>query len=563
MKRFVVILAVLVSAVFFFAACGGGDAAPAQADVPPPAAPTPAPAATPVPTPPPAEELEVDFAGMEPIELTIHYVFAGHVWDDDWRVWQQIAEHTGVTLVGTADPVNTNAVEAFNFEAVAGFPAHIYGGTHAPRFIEFGMQGAFIPLNDLIAEHAPYFTHLMNRFPELRAAITAPDGNIYHMPNLNDVFDQFAASEVYWIRMDWLDILGLDVPDTIEEFEYVLSRFRDDMPAITGNDTIVPFFSNSVNNAIRQLATFWGARSVGNETGIRLGPKTDNPTQIVHYWIQPEFMTAIENISRWFQEGLLDYDLFARGGLGRQELFSVNNGGALQHFPMSTGDFNALIQQDNPDFLIFPMIPPTGTHGTRWSEIQRAPTNNNGWAITPHNPDPVRTVQLMDFLYHGIGRLLLNFGPQGITWDFDADGEPQFLPYVHEQGVTVLEVIRVQNGGVGAFPYMADLRYELRAGGAETSIAQAMYEDPMGYERGFAPPQMPVLVLPFDDQLTVTEINAQLNPFINETIHGFILNDWREIASQWDGFVNQAIALGALELEEIWQAAYNSFRAGN
>jgi len=308
------------------------------------------------------------------------------------------------------------------------------------------------------------------------------------------------------------------------------------------------------------LAGFWGARVIGNETGIRLGPSTADNNQIVHYWIQPEFMVAIENISRWFQEGLLDYDVFARGGLGRQELWSANNGGSTQHFPMSTGDFNALIQQENPDFMIVPFIPPTGTHGTRWSEIQRAPTNNNGWAITPHNPDPVRTIQLMDFLYHGIGRLLLNFGPQGITWDFDAHGEPEFLPYVREQGVTVLEVIRVQNGGVGAFPYMADLRYELRAGSPITTVAQEMYANPVGYPRGFATPQMPVLVLPADDQRIVTEINAQLNAFINETIHGFILNDWTLIASQWDAYVNQAIALGAHELEEIWQAAYNNFR---
>ncbi|MCL2571546.1 MAG: hypothetical protein FWE11_04005 [Defluviitaleaceae bacterium] len=558
MRKFLALVALLVVAAFIFTACGNNDEPAATPE--PVTTPTPEPTAE--PTPPSEEDLEVDFDAMEPVTLTIHYIFDQHVWDDDWRVWEQIRELTGVTLVGVADDVNVNAVEVWNLEAAEGFPADIYGGTHAPRFIEFGMQGAFIPLNDLIAEHAPYFSHLMERFPEIRAAITAPDGNIYHMPNLNDVFEQFAVSEVYWIRQDWLDILELDIPDTIEELEYVLSRFRDDMPEITGNDWVAPFFSNGTNNAIRSLGTFWGARTFGNETQIRLGPQTGNENTIVHYWIQPEFKVAIQNISRWYQEGLIDVELFTRQWMNRQELFGTNQGGMLQHFPMSTGDFNPLMQAEFPDFLLVPFIPPTGTHGTRWSEVQRAATNNNGWAITPHNPHPERTVQLMDFLYHGIGRLLLNFGPQGVTWDFDADGEPEFLPYVtnRDQGVTVLNILRQQNGAVGAFPYMADLRYELRAGTEWTTMAQRMYEDPAGYERGFAPAQFPVMRLPFDEQLLVNDINAQLNLFLDATIHGFILNDWTEIEDQWDAFVDEAISMGILELEEIWQRAYDNFR---
>ena len=557
MKKHVTILLLLVAAIFVLAACGNNDPdTPTEPQAPSVTPDTPAtpPVDTATPDLPTPEEM--DLSGLEPIELTIHYIFDSQVWQDDWRVWQQMAEHTGVTLVGTADPVNLNAGEAFTFQATLGFPADIYAGTLAARFNEFGMQGAFIPLNDLIPTYAPYFYSLMQRFPEIRAGITASDGNIYYMPGLGPMFDGgvFPVSQVYWIRQDWLDELGLDTPDTTEELEYVLTRFRDDMPALTGNEWVAPIFWNSVNGGIRHMSPFWGAR--GNRV---VGPLTHDNSVLGHYWIQPEFMTAVENISRWFQEGLIDPEFFTRGWNNRQELFSTNQGGVTYHFPMSTGDFNVLMADEVPGFNLMPMIPPLNTLGTRWSDDQRGPLSGNGWALTPHNPHPGRTLQMVDFMYHGHGRNLNNFGPYGITWEYDANGVPQFLDYVRQDGLTVLQVLRQGNGAVGANPYMADIQYELRAGTEWTRIAQAMYENPTGYLPGFDVPRIPGLIFNPEDQQTVSDINAQLNAFLDETIHGFILNDWREIAGQWDAFVAGAEALGIRELERIWQERYDLF----
>ena len=557
MKKIVLLVALLAVAMFALAACNsddGGGAAPTTT--------TAAPATTTAAAAPETTTAAavVEDTAPEPVTLTIHYIFDSQVWQDDWRVWEQMAYHTGVTLTGVADPVNLNAGEAFTFQATLGFPADIYAGTLAPRFIEFGQQGAFIPLNDLIPIYAPYFYNLMNENPGLRAGITAPDGNIYHMPGIGPMFDPtgpFPVSQVYWIRQDWLDILDLDIPDTIEELEYVLTRFRDDMPAITGNDWVAPFFHNGANGGIRHLAPFWGAR--GNQA---VGPLVDDPSTLGHFWIQPEFMTAVENISRWFQEGLIDPEFFTRGGMNRQELFSTNQGGFLYHFPMSTGDFNVLMADEVDGFNLVPMIPPINTRGERWSCDQRGYLSGNGWAITPHNPHPGRTLQMIDFMYFGHGRNLNNFGPYGITWEYDADGIPAFLPYVRQDGLTVLQVLRQGNGAVGANPYMADIQYELRAGTEWTRTAQAIYEAPEGFPPGFAIPagNLPPMVQTAEGQAAITAINAQLTAFLNETVHGWILNDWQEIAGQWDAFVAQAEALGIRELEQIWQDRYDLFR---
>ena len=51
---------------------------------------------------------------------------------------------------------------------------------------QYGPQGTFMPLNDLIDEHAPHLKAFFDERPDVRAAITAADGNMYYIPYLPD-----------------------------------------------------------------------------------------------------------------------------------------------------------------------------------------------------------------------------------------------------------------------------------------------------------------------------------------------------------------------------------------
>ena len=47
---------------------------------------------------------------------------------------------------------------------------------------QYGMEGAFMPLNDLIEEYAPDFKKILDENPDIKGAITAADGNITRFP---------------------------------------------------------------------------------------------------------------------------------------------------------------------------------------------------------------------------------------------------------------------------------------------------------------------------------------------------------------------------------------------
>jgi len=494
----------------------------------------------------------------EIVNITFHYIWGGRVFDPEWTAWQQAMEETGVFLEGTANPLFNTAGEEFNLQAALGFPAHLYAGTHASGFMQFGMEGAFIPLNNLLPTYAPAFYDLMTRFPEIRAAITAPDGNIYHLPGLNDIFETVASGRNYWIRQDWLDALSLDVPDTLAELEHALFAFRDYMPALTGNDVVFPVMAPDQTNLLQRLVPLWGARFQGNNNGARIAPAADGVT-LYHTFLTPEFKYAIQNISRWYQEGIIDPQVFTRGGQYRQELFTSNQGAFLYHYPLSTGDFNAIMREFHPTFNLVAIKPPINPNGERVSEHQRIPVNNNGWAISHTNPHPERTLQFIDFHYTRRGRTLQSFGPEGIAFEYDANGNPVFLPRVWEQGMPTIEYIRSIHGavqdGIGRWP---DITFEHQLGGPETYDAFILYEA----HGSFAPRMLPLMSFTLEERDEIAAITPLLNSHLNEYIQRFILEDWNGIAGQWDAFVAAANALGAQELVELHQAAFDRFNAG-
>jgi len=439
------------------------------------------------------------------IDLTIHYHTNDFVFLDDWPIWAQIAEHTGVRLTGTANPIATNGEEQFNLEAANQFPANIYGGQNlANQFMSFGMQGAFVPLNDYIDSYAPNFAAILAENPSVRNAITAPDGNIYHFPTMPDGLQ---AGRSFFIRQDWLDLLGREQPQTIQELEETLIAFRDEIPALIGVSNVWPYMDDNWEFMLR-LTNLWGARTYGHDSlQVRVAPREDSD-EIYHTFLEPQFMVGMQNISRWYQMGLIDEQVFTRGGPTRQELLSTNMGGMTYHFPVSTADFNTQLRDIIPGFNFVPMAPPINALGQRVNEHERLPVQPHGWAISHTNPYPAETVAFMDFLYSDLGRTLMCYGAEGITFEFDADGNPQFLPYVFEQGVTAVEVIRNLMGGLRFMGYKQIFQYEIDLATPEARDAFAM-----SMTGDYAVRQLPILNFTGDELATINSIQPALNSF--------------------------------------------------
>ena len=87
---------------------------------------------------------------------------------------------------------------------------HLHGDADSrpAQLLLYGQQGIFIPLNDLIEQHGVPRQADFADYPTVQDIITAPDGNIYSMPNINDCYHCRGSCKL-WINKAWLDKLGL------------------------------------------------------------------------------------------------------------------------------------------------------------------------------------------------------------------------------------------------------------------------------------------------------------------------------------------------------------------
>ncbi|MFB5660403.1 extracellular solute-binding protein [Alteribacillus sp. HJP-4] len=116
------------------------------------------------------------------------------------------------------------------------------------ELLELAEDEAIIPLNDLIENHMPNLKKVLEEKPEYEAMMTAEDGNIYAFPWIEELGEGkqniHSIDNFPWINVEWLDELGLDMPETTEELKEALIAFRDNDMAGNGQTIPMSFIIN-------------------------------------------------------------------------------------------------------------------------------------------------------------------------------------------------------------------------------------------------------------------------------------------------------------------------------
>ncbi len=128
-------------------------------------------------------------------------------------------------------------------------PDIIFGAVNPSQLLLYGSQGIFVRLNELIAEHGPRATKLMDVQPVVRDVITAPDGSIYAMPGFGECY-HCTMSQKLWLYQPWLEQLGLEIPETTDELEEVLKAFKDQDPNGNGDADEIPLSGSTVGRTV-------------------------------------------------------------------------------------------------------------------------------------------------------------------------------------------------------------------------------------------------------------------------------------------------------------------------
>jgi len=481
------------------------------------------------------------------LELTVHYLGVGGAFQNDWPVFTAATDITavgeegrGVRLRGTvpSSAASTEDVMFFNLMVASQqFPDIIQ--TTRENFDLYSDE-VFLPLEDLIERYAPNIARFFEENPDARRTATASDGSIYFIPRMTAA----TTAQGWFIRQDWLDELGLEVPTTVVEFEAALRAF------MTLGDDIVPFLCRHQN--VNSLVMLYG---------VRYGWQIQPNGMVIYSRYHPQYRVAMENLARWYDDGLIDQEIFSRGGTARDVLFAGNRGGATHDWLVSTAGFNLneSILEQVPGFNLVAMSPPANPFGVRAEMTSRPLAEPFGWGISNQNQFVRETMEYLDFWFSEEGMLLYQFGVEGEHWAWgEVDGErmPIVDADILASGLAMNEAIWEIGGGIW-IGSQQDFRFEAQWMSEAARVGMQLYID-----GDYMLPQFP--------QLSFTEEEASRYSTLWPAIEARMLEqEIRWITgfdpvndATWNSYIEDLRTLGMAEVLAIYQAALERYNEG-
>lgn len=485
----------------------------------------------------------------EPLELTIqmnHVRYPRYL--EDWPVEKAASAMTNIHLkdatVGAnqATDENTGKTEALNLMLAAGNIPDIVGSSRLKDFVnQYGPEGAFLPLNDLIDEHAPNLKEYFASRPEIASAISAADGSMYYIPYLPDG----KYGRAYFIRTDWLDKLDLKSPESVDELEKVLIAFRDGDPNGNGLKDEVPYFARQWPELIR-LVTLWDGRSSGSDTYHDF--YVDNGA-LKHPYAGEGYREGIKNLARWYKDGLIDAEVFTRGSSSREYLLSENLGGMTHDWFASTAGYNDSLAEKVPGFAFKAFAPPASISGKRVEEHRRIPIKPDGWAIGHTNEHPVETIKYFDFWFTEEGRRLANFGVEGQQYTM-VDGEPKFTEEFLTNGKPVNNQLYEVGSQLQARGYFQDYNYEKQWSNKHALEGIALYD-----QGDYLIDQFLGVAFNADEQKVYDRSWGAIRDYMLERQQSWILGTG-DVEADWDGYVAELNNMGYEDVIKVMNSAY-------
>lgn len=358
---------------------------------------------------------------------------------------KELAKKTGVK-VEYIHPAAGQENENFNLMIASGkFPDIIeYEWTKFKGGPDAAMDNnIIIPLNDLIKEYAPNLSAYLKENPDVDKAIRSNDGRYYAFPFIRSDEKLFVSSGPI-VRDDWLEELGLEVPETTEDWENMLTAFRDK------KNIKAPLSLRSMDLQ-SLLALVHVCSGMYQEDGVvKYGP------------LSPDFKEALQTLNRWYEEGLLDNNYTVVDGTRLDS--NVLNGDTGATFQSGGGGLGKWIQNKagDPQFSLAAIPFPKDKDGSpnKFAPVSFKYPGQGSAAISSSCTAPELAVKYLDYLYSEEGHTLVNFGIEGVSFNW-VDGYPTYTELItkNPEGLTMSQVMLQYFRSSNAGPFIQDVRY--------------------------------------------------------------------------------------------------------
>ncbi len=428
--------------------------------------------------------------------------------------------------------------------------ARAYPGAPA-KLLEDGIA---IPLDDLIAEHAPNLQKLLDEHPDWKKAVTTEDGTFWCFPFIRGDKDLMVFYGPI-LRKDFLDQVGMEVPETIDEWYEALKAIK----GIEGVDypLVIGF---KAGRAIEIGSNFIGAYKIGWEWYIGDDGK-------VHYGqYEPAYKDFLATWSKWYAEGLLHADFLTIDRKGLDAAMLNGTSAAMVGYGGSNiGNYMGAMKDKGTSFNLAGAKNPVVVKGeTSWTGHIDVPFNGTGAIITTAAKDPVAIVKWLDYAYGPEGHLLANFGTEGVSYimvedypGFEGKMFPKYTDLVtnNPDGLTINQTLKIWVRAGYSGPMIQDKRYIFQY----YQLPQQVEAWQNWADSNAAAHKFPPVTLTPEESEDFADIMSQVNTYMEEKYAAFTTG--QDSLDVFDDYLAQLKRMDIEDAIALQQAAYDRYMA--
>jgi len=416
----------------------------------------------------------------------------------------------------------------------------------------YGSQGTLLPLEDLIEEHAPNIKKQFEEYPEMRTAVTAPDGHIYGLVEFGNCYNCDRAMR-FWINSDFLKALDMEMPTTTEELHRYLKAVKENDPngnnaadeiGITGSPK--SWFANVHQFILHAFTHFDG-------NGLFI----DNDKVTAAYATEP-WREGLRYLHALYRDGLIDPSAFTNDENQMKQTVELNNGNTVGAVAGGGQHVFAANEETRKRFdIVMPLKGPNG--------FQSAYRNDYGliggykFMIPASAENPVAAIKWIDFMYTEEANARGRFGVPGEHWEVPdnsiaANGGPAKFRIIGTDIWQEPQSAHWHGANQVWGRWGSDAREKLPEG--QFDLETELYEAAVGYDKFASKVSVPKFFFEPETAQRYNELREAIKKHYEAATADFIVGN-RDIENDWEAYVAELNSIGLEEFIAIQQAEYD------
>lgn len=455
-----------------------------------------------------------------------------------------------IEVLAVSDSV---VAEQFNLMCSSGdYTDIIYGTSNYTRGYDAAITDEIIiDLMELAEEYAPNYLYYLETDPDLKKTLITDNGCL---PTVATIYKEAGCENGgILIRSDWLNELGMDVPETYEELhDYIQACIKEynTQGICIGN----AMGENKANDKLYSFGYDFNAEDYNVVDG-----------EVVFAYLNDSYYDYVKMLSEWYADGTIYSDFF-NVQMGATDKYFASGACCLN--TATAANLATIESYADPDY-VYEMMPIEAPKLSRddelhfsWTDTFARIKQQDTWAISTACQDPEGIMMMVNYLFSEEGQLMFNYGDEGHTFEYDDNGQPMYTELVtnNPDGLSYKDACYIYVAAVasGHMPSILDVCASYYYfDDSEWNVfdtfrscdADGSYNMPTGVS------------LNEEENEEYASIASDVNTYAASEIMKFVLGQAELTEESFAEFQNTVHTMGGDRMEEIYQAAYDRFMA--